>query len=292
MTGTVKSAARFANVVRGRVFRKRKSARISQGEKGEATRVAKRQKTEAAATAARAVLPNFANEGGLSVLHFPRGTDTIAPADPIKRAGGLPCDPCFALLRTLCVFASAGEAFGDIAPLRPLRCLIVTKQQGVADHLAKIVTDHSLFPKLRIHVHVIGTDEWGAIDVRDLGRIVNVTSPHLICWEVSLGLREHCMQFVGLCSTAHLIATDIKPSPQPPRVDHAPVVEVYRIFDVKPHGGTFRIVGEDKKPRAAFTVATDGRIEPVPTHNRFNFRVRLSATRDDVAETEIEGATE
>lgn len=184
------------------------------------------------------------------------------------------------------MFAASGISFNELAIAHPLRVLIVTTRDGVAADLARIVESNSLFPRERVTVHRIGYDDFGHFGCGDLGRVARVVRPSIIIWEeCSIGVRDRALPFLGDVRAAHLIATNIRPLPQPPRLEHAPYVEVYKIFDVKHRAGTFQIVGEDKKPRAAFTVAADGRIEPVPVKDRLNFRARMSAARSDVPET-------
>lgn len=250
----------------------------------------------AAARRARSIIPDFANVGELSILCLPKeanGFGWVIPyPDADKSLHGLPTPSPITLLRTLAVFAASGVSFNELAIPHPLRVLIVTTRDGVAADLARIVETHSLFPRERITVHRIGYDSFGAFGCGDLGRVARVVRPSIIIWEeCSIGVRELALPFLGDVRAAHLIATDIRPLPQPPRAPSGPLVEVYKIFDIKERAGTFRIIGEDKKLRAAFTVAHRRRIEPVPVKDQFNFKARLSAARGEdiqVDETENE----
>lgn len=276
-----------------------KRARIAKDQRGGNTKHQRHIAATTAAAKARAVIPGLAVMGCLSIVYLPsKPTDfggIISPSDSIQRAGRLLWPSPESLLRTLAVFAASGVVFNELAIAHPLRVLIVSTRNCVADDLAKIVTDHALLPKERITVHQIGHDEFGTFVCGDLFRVARIAKPQIIFWECSLGIRELALPYIGDVRAAHVILTDTAPIPAPAKPFHScdvrPIVEQQSVLTVKQRCELFRIVGEDRKTRAAFTVADEGRIEPVPIKDKLNLKTRLSAARGDGVqndETEME----
>lgn len=284
----------------------RVTARKRPGEKR--ARILREQKTgqrvkeknalaERAAARARTVLPGFAIVGELAIIYLPSKPivpgGTIPSPDPIQSLCGLPSPSPITLLRTIAAYAAAGNGFNELAIACPLRVLIVTTRTDTAAALAKIVEDHALFPRERVTVARIGYDAYETLQVADLFRVARIAKPQIIFWECSLGIRELALPYIGDVRAAHVIFTDTAPIPAPAKPFHScdvrPIVELQSVFDVKKRAGHYRIVGEDKKLRAAFTVADDGRCEPVPVKEKLNLKTRLSAARgEDIQVDEME----
>lgn len=267
--------------------RKVKRAHIAKDERGGHTKRMKIVAAKVATAKAREVLPRLATVGEISVLVFPSPIGTIPYAEINKRVGGLPCPAPESLLLTLAAFAASGVVFSELSITHPLRVLIVSTRDDVAANLADICSRAALFPRERITVHQIRYDNFGQLVVGDVGRLCRVIRPSIILWlGCSIGTREAVMPFVGDISAAHIICTDVRPIPVPiPRTANGEartVEEMQTIFTLKGRAGNWKIIGEDRRPRAAFTVAPDGRIEPIPAPSKFGdlLKTRLTAARD------------
>lgn len=296
MSGTVKSPSPRANCVTARKG-PGNVKRLPKDVRGGQAKHAKHVAAKVAAAKAREVLPGFATVGELSVLVFPSPAGTIPYALMNKRVGGLPSAATESLLLTLAAFAASGVAFSELSITHPLSVLIVSTRDGVSANLADICSRAALFPRERITVHQIHYDNFGQLVVGDVGRLCRVVRPSIILWlGCSLGTREAVMPFVGDISAAHIICTDVRPIPVPiqrmANGEARTVEEVQTIFTLKGRTGRRMIVDDDRKTHAVFTVAADGRIEPIQSETKFNLRSRLSAAHDIEPTTgEVESGT-
>ncbi|HWK87281.1 MAG TPA: hypothetical protein VNQ34_07220 [Xanthobacteraceae bacterium] len=118
--------------------------------------------------------PRFANHDGetpiIAGALYERRVTTITGDDAARDL----------MLHIGLLFAS-GEGAGALMPAKPLRLLIVTSHEGVADEIAGIVEASALFPRDRITIHgleILGHDVW--IGTESLPKVVNVSSPRLV----------------------------------------------------------------------------------------------------------------